>query len=346
MNAATDTSTASSYGCIEGIFLVTVGTSACLTVNTAAPNTNATSTATYNQGGDASCIDRTVGGGDTSTGNVRAPWDRTASGSCDATTGESAYNMYTIIQDDGDLLILADTPHAEPEDPDPANPNDTVGIPWPYSAPSQLPNVCGGDNHPCWPATSVTTTGNCIVWGPQSAYTNAYSAGGTFAVYSTPYSAAPVQPCPPDSLIRGVSYLVFVRPGATDTDGDGVIDPLDNCQLVSNRDQFDADGDGFGNNCDADLNQSGLTTSIDYTILRTYLNTTRMIPDLNRGTSPATGLVTSADYTVLRNRLNTVPGPSGRRPAGGPPCSTSATCSGPKTPGYTGAGSTPTANVY
>ncbi len=40
--------------------------------------------------------------------------------------------------------------------------------------------------------------------------------------------------------------------GCTDTDGDGVKDASDNCPLVSNADQANADGDNFGNACDGD----------------------------------------------------------------------------------------------
>jgi len=36
----------------------------------------------------------------------------------------------------------------------------------------------------------------------------------------------------------------------TDTDGDGVPNPNDNCPTVSNRDQNDIDNDGFGDVCD------------------------------------------------------------------------------------------------
>jgi hypothetical protein len=35
-----------------------------------------------------------------------------------------------------------------------------------------------------------------------------------------------------------------------DTDGDGVLDNIDNCQTIANADQSDADGDGKGNVCD------------------------------------------------------------------------------------------------
>ncbi len=91
-----------------------------------------------------------------------------------------------------------------------------------------------------------------------------------------------------------------------DADGDGVPDAQDNCTNVRNADQYDADGDGYGNICDADLNNSGQVTVADYTILRNRLNTADPVADLNHS-----GNVTVADYTILRNRLNTAPGPSG-----------------------------------
>ncbi len=95
-------------------------------------------------------------------------------------------------------------------------------------------------------------------------------------------------------------------PDCLDGDGDGILNGNDNCRLVGNADQYDADNDGYGNICDADLNNSGLVTTTDYTILRNRLNTADPVADLNHS-----GLVTIADYTILRNRLNTAPGPSG-----------------------------------
>ena len=42
-----------------------------------------------------------------------------------------------------------------------------------------------------------------------------------------------------------------------DTDGDGVVDVVDNCPFDVNPDQTDNDGDGFGNVCDPTPNGSG-----------------------------------------------------------------------------------------
>ena len=101
----------------------------------------------------------------------------------------------------------------------------------------------------------------------------------------------------------------------TDMDRDGVIDNADNCTLVANASQLDADGDSFGNICDADLNNSGLVTTADFALLRSVLNQnaasspTAAAADLN-----GSGTVTAADFAILRSRLNTAPGPSGLNP--------------------------------
>ena len=47
--------------------------------------------------------------------------------------------------------------------------------------------------------------------------------------------------------VDGIRIIVQYEP---DTDGDGILDRLDNCPSVSNSDQLDNDGDGLGNLCD------------------------------------------------------------------------------------------------
>jgi hypothetical protein len=43
---------------------------------------------------------------------------------------------------------------------------------------------------------------------------------------------------------------ISVTTSSADGDGDGVVDPCDNCPLVGNADQADGDGDGVGDACD------------------------------------------------------------------------------------------------
>ncbi|WP_202983563.1 DUF6701 domain-containing protein [Ferrimonas lipolytica] len=46
------------------------------------------------------------------------------------------------------------------------------------------------------------------------------------------------------------TYNCVFADDRTDTDGDGIIDELDNCPLTANTDQLDSDGDGIGDVCD------------------------------------------------------------------------------------------------
>ncbi len=52
---------------------------------------------------------------------------------------------------------------------------------------------------------------------------------------------------------------------STDSDGDGIFDTQDNCPVVANPSQTDADNDGIGDNCDSliDSDRDGLSDSLD-----------------------------------------------------------------------------------
>ena len=51
---------------------------------------------------------------------------------------------------------------------------------------------------------------------------------------------------------------------ADDQDGDGIADTMDNCTLTPNPGQRDTDRDGYGNACDADLNNDGVVDLTDF----------------------------------------------------------------------------------
>ncbi len=55
---------------------------------------------------------------------------------------------------------------------------------------------------------------------------------------------------------------------APDTDGDGVPDNIDNCRLTANSGQQDTDADGYGNMCDADLDNDGFVGPFDFNIFK------------------------------------------------------------------------------
>jgi hypothetical protein len=107
----------------------------------------------------------------------------------------------------------------------------------------------------------------------------------------------------------------------TDSDGDGVPDSVDNCIEVPNgplipdaggASQRDTDGDGYGNLCDGDLNNSGFVTTIDYVMLRNLINqSAASSPEAAAADLNGSGLVTVTDYLLMRDMLNAPPGPSG-----------------------------------
>ena len=75
-------------------------------------------------------------------------------------------------------------------------------------------------------------------------------------------------------------FVAFLLPGfaaaAVDTDGDGLIDDVDNCVYTANGpaedNQLDADEDGYGNACDGDFDQNGFVNSLDFGVFLTCFN--------------------------------------------------------------------------
>jgi len=57
--------------------------------------------------------------------------------------------------------------------------------------------------------------------------------------------------------------IAIDRPCSGDSDGDGLLDPLDNCPLIYNPDQADTDGDGQGDPCDSDDDSDTVPDSTD-----------------------------------------------------------------------------------
>jgi hypothetical protein len=109
--------------------------------------------------------------------------------------------------------------------------------------------------------------------------------------------------------IEFLGGIAEIPPGPPDADDDGVLDADDNCTNVANPNQRDSDGDGYGNFCDADLNNDGVITVFDFLLLRSRLNSTDADADLN-----GDGFVTVVDYLMLRSMLNQSPGPSALAP--------------------------------
>lgn len=97
--------------------------------------------------------------------------------------------------------------------------------------------------------------------------------------------------------------------GGSDTDGDGIDDDADNCTLVGNADQRDTNGDGYGNICDADLDNNGVINAVDLGLLKAVFFSADPDADLN-----GDGAVNSVDLGIMKTQFFGAPGPSGVAP--------------------------------
>ena len=108
--------------------------------------------------------------------------------------------------------------------------------------------------------------------------------------------------------------LFTVHAAAIDSDFDGIDNAQDNCQLLSNADQRDTDGDGFGNLCDADFNNDGYVNVVDLGLLRTVFFSTRPHADIlgEHADMNDDGIVNVGDLGLLRAGFALPPGPAAR----------------------------------
>lgn len=93
-----------------------------------------------------------------------------------------------------------------------------------------------------------------------------------------------------------------------DQDNDGIIDSSDNCLNIANADQRDTDGDGFGNACDADLDNDCVVQCTDAALMQSaFYQTGDLDADLN-----GDKVVNFLDLAVLKDAFFEAPGPSGQ----------------------------------
>jgi len=92
----------------------------------------------------------------------------------------------------------------------------------------------------------------------------------------------------------------------TDTDEDGIQDSEDNCTLQKNPLQQDTDKDGFGNICDADLNNDGSVNFLDLGLFKAVFATSDPDADFN-----SDGSVNFLDLGLFKKMFTKPPGPAG-----------------------------------
>lgn len=102
-----------------------------------------------------------------------------------------------------------------------------------------------------------------------------------------------------------IFFSQIVDDPVTDSDGDGVDDESDNCTDIPNPIQTDSDGDGFGNLCDADLNNDCVVNVLDLGLLRLRFFSNDPDADFN-----SDGVVNFQDLGLMRLGFFVEPGPS------------------------------------
>ena len=113
------------------------------------------------------------------------------------------------------------------------------------------------------------------VWSIVSAKSNSTIAGAIHLVSGIKYflqdnlgnttlftvGSSPCSVTPSSITLPGNTFTLNCS--TPDTDGDGVLDTVDNCPAIANPDQVDQDLDGIGNECDPDLDGDGALNTAD-----------------------------------------------------------------------------------
>jgi hypothetical protein len=110
-------------------------------------------------------------------------------------------------------------------------------------------------------------------------------------------------------LILGGVWAASAGP-PPDADGDGVPDATDTCTDVSNASQVDTNGDGYGNPCDADTDNSGTVGAADLGQLKADFGKSTASPGWNPDIdTDLSGVIGAGDLGLLKDTFGGPPGP-------------------------------------
>ncbi len=115
----------------------------------------------------------------------------------------------------------------------------------------------------------------------------------------------------PGVYTRVANYISWIKQNVPefnvpDKDNDGVPDHTDNCSELVNPYQWDSNNDGFGNLCDADLNNDNWISFSDLKQFKSVYGTNNADADLD-----GNGIVGFGDFAILKSMFGKRPGPAG-----------------------------------
>lgn len=151
------------------------------------------------------------------------------------------------------------------------------------------------------PGAAITATATRTSSGETSEFSACANASA--------FGSQPTTDVDGDGLTDVHEVTIGSDPNNADTDNDGIDDGVDNCILAANFAQVDSDGDGFGNDCDADLNNDGTVDFLDLGEMKAVFFTADADADLNGDT-----VVDFLDLGIMKQDFFKAPGPSGLVP--------------------------------
>jgi hypothetical protein len=105
-----------------------------------------------------------------------------------------------------------------------------------------------------------------------------------------------------------LAWIPVSSNAVVDKDGDGRLDNQDNCIEIENSNQHDSNSDGYGNACDADLNNDGNVNFADLNLFRIAFTTKKSDSDADFNSD---GIVNISDFYVFKDLYGKPPGPAG-----------------------------------
>ena len=160
---------------------------------------------------------------------------------------------------------------------------------------------------------------NNVAPGFVDAATDNYRLSGSSLLIDAGSAAAPAMPAfdfdGADRHIGAAPDVGAFEVAVVDTDSDGVADDADNCTAVANPSQLDSNGDGYGNACDADIDNNGTINFADLQILKAAFFSNPAQPNWNPDADfNGDGNINFADLQVMSDSFFGAPGPSGLVP--------------------------------